>query len=375
MKGSVKFREKENRWWGRFYFNGKRHHVYAKSESKCWEEIRKKRKLLKEQYSSSIDAASKHMTLNSWFNFWVNTFKVHQVKDSTYHHYITVFNRYAEKSIGREQVDKITSAKLQNFINNVSSHDAQKRLHKILKDLFNILQHQAVIKVNPMSMVYVPRNKELDVPHEESKLEKVLTYSNEKIFLEGIKNARCYYAVKFILYSGLRRGECIGLQWKHVNLEKETITVAQQWNKDTKKITSPKSKAAYRTIPLMEPALEVLKELAKNPHSEEDFVFTGIYRLTEHLVAHSKKFDFSVNPHMLRHTFASRCYFAGVDLKIIQKILGHENADTTLNTYTHVLNADEKEIVDKFKQFFIDKGLYLYNNLAKATIFDSHFDS
>lgn len=354
MKYSISFREKENRYMGRFTFNGKREYAYGKTRIECLNKLRQKKKEVLEKYSDT-STMSKN-TLNNWFEYWFNNIYKPRVKESTFRQTLELYNRHVEKSIGSINVKKLTTFKLQKFINQISSHVAKNKINTYLKNIFDMLQKMAVIKINPMALVVVPKkvDEKIIVDQEET---KILSYEEERILLEVIKGSQCYHAVKFILYTGLRKGECIGLQWKHIDLEKMQINIKQQFNYHTNQITTTKSKAGNRTIPLLPEALEVLKEINSKSNNPDDFVFTGINRITQQLVYYSGKLDFKVNPHMLRHTFASRCYFTGLDPKIIQSILGHENMDTTLNTYTHVLDVEDKIIINKMKDYFVKLNL------------------
>lgn len=49
----------------------------------------------------------------------------------------------------------------------------------------------------------------------------------------------------------------------------------------------------------------------------------------------------------LRHTFTTRCLEKGIDLKIVQEILGHSSINMTVNLYTHVLPETKKEVIMK----------------------------
>ena len=291
--------------------------------------MRKKRKEILEKYSdNSIQSKN---NLNNWFDYWRENIYKPRVKESTYLQTIELYDRHIKDTIGKIDVKKLTTFKLQKFINDITSYVAQSKLNTYLKSVFDMLQKMAIIKINPMALVVIPKKDDENIIIDQEEV-KILSYKDELTFLQQIKDTQCYYAVKFILYTGLRKGECIGLQWKHIDLEKMQITIKQQFNGQTKKITTTKSNAGNRVIPILPQACEVLNYLIKNKKSDDDFVFDGINRLTQQLVYHSSKLDFKVNPHMLRHTFASRCYFAGLDPKIIQSLLGHENIDTTLNT-------------------------------------------
>ncbi|WP_157072305.1 tyrosine-type recombinase/integrase, partial [Legionella quinlivanii] len=66
----------------------------------------------------------------------------------------------------------------------------------------------------------------------------------------------------------------------------------------------------------------------------------------------SKKCDFYIRPHMLRHTHASSLVKAGWDMSLVQKRLGHASIETTINTYTHI---DNKQMKDAFKSYLSTK--------------------
>jgi len=60
-----------------------------------------------------------------------------------------------------------------------------------------------------------------------------------------------------------------------------------------------------------------------------------------------------VNYHCIRHTFATRCIEAGVDVKSLSEILGHANVAITLNTYVHSSLEIKRTQLEKLKNFSI----------------------
>lgn len=350
IKFSIFFREKENRYMGRFTFLKRRYCVYGKTYNDCLNNCRQKHKNI--LYQKMDDQVANSNILKKWLEYYLENVKKPQLKESTYAVLMTLYDRHLKKhKISNTVITKITTIALKDFIGGIKSTTAKKRMHHLLNETFDMTQKMGIIKTNPMAFVIVPRAKEIIA--EANTENKILSCIEEKLLFEKLKNAACYHAVKFILYTGLRRGECIGLMWKHIDFDNMTITINQQWNENTKKITTTKSKAGNRIIPILPQALEVLKELNATPHSDNDFIFRGINRLTQQLVAHSKSLPFKVNPHMLRHTFASRCYFAGLDPKRLQSILGHEAMSTTLDTYTHIVEPDDNDVIKGIREFFI----------------------
>lgn len=386
-KGYLSHRPKEKRWMGRFRkIDRKEKCVYAKTQKECKillnEAIEEYCKELQQLISSGQalnrsnqinnnsnnqivsnipTALSKNMTLKSCFDFWLNTFKKPKIKISTYNHYVEIFSRYTEKPLGNHKISELSSSLIQDHLNKIPAPSGKKKIHQILKEMYDFLQKQNIIKVNPMLVVVLPKTDLDKVIDEEG--DEILLYRNEKILFNALsKNGnknKYYYIIKVGLYSGLRRGELLGLQWKHIDFEKKFIYVRQQLNMSVdKQITSVKTNAAIRNVPMLPQAEEALLELFKN-QSAEEFVFQDCLGMNQKLSLLSRILGFRVNPHMLRHTFISRCYAAGLDPKRIQTIVGHETVDITLNTYTHVLEKDDLEVIQMMRDFYIEKGLIL----------------
>lgn len=350
LKYSVVYREKENRYMSYFNFLGKRYYAYGKNKTDAINKIKLKRNEIITTHKDNKRSTKNN--LNHWFNYWNENMRKPQIKESTYLQTIDLYNRHVLNSIGKRSINTLTSIQLQEFINSLSSKDARRKIHFIFKNIFEMLQKMNILKTDIMAVVINPRyiDETIISPQSES---SIITYKQEMELLDLIKDSKAFDAVKFLLYTGLRRGELLGLEWKHINFEEKTIIIEQQFIKETGKITTTKTKAGSRIVPLLEEPEEILRHLLNQRNPENTFVFPNVKRLTNHLVYFSNKIGFKVTPHMLRHTFASRCYFAGLDPKVLQSILGHESIDTTLNTYTHLINQEDKEIVKKLKNQFI----------------------
>lgn len=181
--------------------------------------------------------------------------------------------------------------------------------------------------------------------------------------LEGAKGQSYEKQFRFILQTGLRTGELVGLKWDDIDFENKTLTVSRTMEYRYKvgewRVGPPKSKAGYRTIPLTDEAIRILKaQKEKNSKIKvinlewADQVFlcrkgepvknstydTALFKICDKVGI--KKFSM----HVLRHTFATRCIEAGMMPKTLQKILGHSNIGITMNLYVHVTEEKHKEI-------------------------------
>lgn len=149
------------------------------------------------------------------------------------------------------------------------------------------------------------------------------------------------------LYTGLRIGETCALSWKDVDFENEIIyvrfTVARMKTEGRSSsfvLDKPKTKTSFRKVPIsskLMPALQAMYEKAGGDYILSDktsFLSPRTYEYRYHQLLKECGIP-DINYHGLRHTFATRCIEAGVDVKSLSEILGHANVNITLNTYVH----------------------------------------
>ena len=228
--------------------------------------------------------------------------------------------------------------------------------------LFNMLDYayqNDVILKNPCNkMVKSEIGKQ-------SRKKQALTLGQQKEFCKVAIGNTYEYQYRFLLQTGLRTGEMVGLRWSDVDLENRLLTInrSMEYRHSTGewRIGEPKSKSGYRTIPLTEEAVEILKlQKQKNrtfkviPMEWADIVFlcrkgtpvknstydTMLFKLCDK--AGIDRFSM----HVLRHTFATRCIEAGMKPKTLQTILGHSNIGITMNLYVHTTEEQKHKEID-----------------------------
>lgn len=238
-------------------------------------------------------------------------------------------------------------------------------VYRILKNIFSRAEEWKIIKGNPVAEVKRPKvtHKEVEVYNEIEIAALFVALEKEPIHWRMM--------ITMALTTGLRRGELVGLEWKHVNLEKGTIDVKQSIAlavNGEPVITEPKTKKSKRTISLPDSVVDDLKEYKKYIHDqlqnvrdrwkggEHFFVFCHedgrpFYPETPYL--HFRTFLKKNNLryirfHDLRHTSATMLINQGVHAKIIAERLGHASITTTMNVYGHALRSADKEAANKF---------------------------
>lgn len=248
-------------------------------------------------------------------------------------------------------------------------------LHKALQEA---MQREYIDK-NPASIAVVPTLKSQNVKKKEI---EIYSKDEQNKLIETAKSNEIYGTVVICaLYTGMRRGELLGLQWADINFDNNTIKVNKQIHRiknyesieDKKTILdfeyNTKTANSTRTISMMPCLVEILKEhkvsqekyakLFKSNYNKYNLVFcrengmpldpdtlsSKYHKLSEK--AKIKQCTF----HALRHTFATRALESGMPAKIVSKILGHSSVELTLDTYTHVLPDIQANELNKLNEY------------------------
>ena len=181
---------------------------------------------------------------------------------------------------------------------------------------------------------------------------KTLSVEQLASFLREAKESGVFEMYYVEMATGLRRGELLGLKWEDIDLEQGDLRVKRQIARiNGEVIEAPlKTKNAYRTLPLAEDTIVVLKQQRKKVGSSPwvfpsptggpispDSVLHMLHRVLKRAGLPKVRF------HDLRHTFATLALQNGVDIKTVSGMLGHFSAGFTLDTYAHVTTAAQKE--------------------------------
>ena len=286
-----------------------------------------------------------------WLKYKKNT-----VKKSTYYNYSYSVAKYLYPSFAGKNITKIKN--YNNFIEELSDTLSPKTVRDIvtkLKEIINFYEEEHNTKLNIKKMSLPKMNKkEIQIlsNKEKQKLEK---YCIEQNSLKSLGILIC-------LNTGLRIGEVCALRWENIDFESKKIhiekTIERIYSKEENKtiviIDTPKSITSVRTIPINSKLYNILKQI-RGKSKKTDFVLTGS---SEHYVeprnyqyhfkeilkrSKVKKYKF----HTLRHTFATNCIEAGMDIKSLSEILGHADVSITLNIYVHSSDKAKRKYLEK----------------------------
>ena len=246
------------------------------------------------------------------------------------------------------------------------SEKSIKHHYNILGLIFGYAEKQDIIEKNPM--------KKVDPPKVSKKSVDALSDDEAVRFFNALLTCdlefRCMLQV--FITTGLRRGECIGLQWQDIDFQKQTLTVNRSVTYTPEcgiVVAPPKTAHSIRTIPVVGSTLGLLKQLQKQQEREHPATILNCAyvfprpgdpfeaRDPSAITRHMKRFIKSaglpdVSPHDLRHTCASLLLSSGADIKSVQEILGHADASTTLNFYVKADLSQMRVATDKYAKAF-----------------------
>lgn len=299
--------------------------------------------------------------VSEWYKYWIGI-KERSIRESTVRYYKSVYKNNIEAALGDKVLAKVTSIDCQLILNNMADNGKKsstiRNAKLVLGYLFEFAFQNDLISKNPCG-----RQVEYKIG-QDSEPRRALTLSEQKTLCESIVGHRFEYVYKFALQTGLRVSELVGLKWEDVDWEKKNIRIQRSLKYDSSikgwKLDSLKSKCSFRTIPLTNEAMNILRfQEQKNKTIKivnlewKDYVFLRIRGLP--LIMSNLDSDLSkvcaaagirsVSMHILRHTFATRCIEGGMLPKTLQTLMGHADITTTMNLYVNTTDdQSEKEI-------------------------------
>ena len=311
---------------------------------------------------SDIEQAT-NMMVDAWFEYWIDV-KKKTVRPNTVRNYTERYNKNIQKIIGRKILTEVKPIHCQKIFTDMAEEGYKtSTIYQTRIALFNMLEfakENEVILSNPCK-----KSVKSDMGKPSQKKE-ALTIDIQKKFIEYAKGQSYENQFRFILQTGLRTGELVGLKWEDIDFSKKAIRIQRsmeyRYSVGEWRIGEPKSKAGYRTIPLTDETIRILteqKEKNKNIKKIQEEWYEFIFLSRKGEPVKNSAYDTALfkicdkakinrfSMHVLRHTFATRCIEGGMMPKTLQKILGHSNIGITMNLYVHITEDEKQKEIDK----------------------------
>ena len=372
--------------------NGSRKYVYAQS----LDELRAKEAAIQRDKSDGIRTDAQKVTVNDVFDLWSTLKK--GLKDNTYQNYVYMYNQFVREDFGRLKVAKLRKTDIRRFYNSLIDERGLKiatvdNIHTVLHQVLDTAVEDCYLRNNPSDNALKELKQARNLYTEKK---QALTVAEQNLFTDFLKNSKTYshwYPIfALMLGTGLRVGEATGLRWEDIDFEEGTISVnhtlvyySHSGDKCYFAVHSPKTRAGKRTVRMIDSVREALYQEREYQRlsgitSEDvidgykDFVFVNRFGKVQHQgtlnkairriwrdcnqevldKANGKENAVLLPPfscHTLRHTCATRLCEAGVNIKVIQEMLGHADISTTLDIYTDVTKDFRKREIDAFSDF------------------------
>ncbi|MBP3238109.1 MAG: tyrosine-type recombinase/integrase [Lachnospiraceae bacterium] len=312
------------------------------------------------------------ITVNEWFDKWIAE-KEKVLRFNTVRNYKERYNRNIKKRLGRMRMIDLRPIHCQSVLNDMAKEGySLGTVKQTLMCMISFLTYAAdndVIRKSPISRssVQLPSN----LPKKEIEF---FTLDEEKRFLETAKDYSYYEQFRFILETGLRVGELIGLEWKNVDLNERIIyirkTLEYRHSVGEWVWGLPKTRKSVRAVKLTETAYEILVHVKNHsylkkstPEEFRDLVFlnkrTGLpTKNSTYDTALAKACDRigvkRLSMHDLRHTMATRfCEISG-NYKYLSETLGHSSIKITMDRYVHLTELSRENEMEKYSRYRAD---------------------
>lgn len=367
-------KRKDGRWEGR-YIKGRSEtgkaiwgYVYAYSYVDAKSAlIRKKVKAA----DYTVPLGAQELTFSVLSELWLST--LNDLEESSIAHYRYSIEHYILPVIGNLRISQLSGAKLELCVLQIISPVGGEHKpfgaslsRECISLVRRLCKYAYKLHLMPMIELSIKPVKETNEFPEALSLEEQAAV-NRFVF----KNPTPRKAgILFMLQLGLRISEVCGLQWgdidlvhKEVRIRRGVRRIAIGTGKTSVVVQAPKTESSKRVLPIP-PRLSVLLQMLyqKNTFGSDVWFLScsskpvepRCYRKSIHgYLAKAGAHD--VNPHMLRHTFATTCLQAGCDIKTLSELMGHSNPNITLQRYVHT-NMERK-------RFASSKLLALNRNL------------
>ena len=284
-------------------------------------------------------------------------------------------------AFGHLRLDRITGRMIQQFINDLALNGKNMQTGKplsrktavhhlsFISDVFSYAVRMDIVSDNPCRKVYVPKG---------NKKEKEI-YSIEEIeqLFNLLESAPLKYRtfITLAVYTGFRRGELMGLEWKDIDFESGVVSVRRTSNYTVRTgiyTDTTKTKKSQRSMKLPQLVIDILRRYKAEQDGERRKLGTKWFECDRlfvtadgHPMHHNttytwlKKFceknSFPFRDiHSLRHFYASALINEGIDVATVSSALGHSAISTTTSIYLHAFqdaNARASEAIANVLNF------------------------
>jgi integrase len=315
---------------------------------------------LEYQLRNGSYVAESVITVREFLNSWMKI-KSKTIADNT----IVAYNKsidHINEHIGDMRLQKVTAVNIDTMYATLQeglSGTTVLHLHRVLNQALKQAEKQQLINRNPCIYVDAPKKNK-------NNKAKFIHPDDISNYIKAFEGSYLYMGVVIAMFTGLRRGEVLGLQWQDVDFKRNMLNIRH--NMTYKGLRLPKSQE-IRTVPMSNTVSKLLRQHKKRC-LENKLVLGSDYFTSDFVVTRedgrlidprefSRQFGKvlkrnnleHVRFHDLRHTTASLLIHEGEDMKTISEILGHSSISITADLYGHVLDEKKKGAINSLEKY------------------------
>jgi integrase len=366
-EGSVYYVEARDRWVAEITLEtGKRKKAYCKTRQ---EAQRKKNEMLRELERGML-ATGPQRKLGEYIQDWLENTHKSKLRLSVYLNY-RKHVKHIVAGLGDIWLQKLTPQQVQSFLTKKLDEGLSPKYVREMLGVLRLALKNAVqwgyISRNVCDLVTRPRVPKHNIAP--------LTLEQAQRFRQHLQGHRFEVLITMAVVTGMRRGELLSLRWSNIDFQRGILQVLHTVDRFTGYgyvEGEPKSAAGVRSIRLPAFLMEMLKQhrvqqVAQKSQAktwqERDLVFPnsrGGYLHPNHLGEAFRELLEeaglpSIRFHDLRHSAATILLSMGVNIKVIQEMLGHSDISITLRVYGHLLPSMQQEAVDRWDSVFQER--------------------
>lgn len=341
---------------------GKRHYkskqgFRSKRQAQAW--ARQMEQAKDTNHISSHDPA-----FADYFLDWANTYKVPNTSKNTQNRYRHVHGRIAAY-FGQAKLSKITRRQYQQFINEYGadhSKSTMQKVHGTIRSCVSDAMSEGIIHHNFTDRINLVWNDDNTMQVEYLSVAEIKMLISS--LLNGVKpNYTSRYMILCAIYTGLRLGEILALEWSDIDYVAHTISVTKSYDYAAKRTKEPKTASSKRTVRVSAGFLAMIEPLKVNQQKRVFAPADGSYvsssavnkTLKKQLKAcglAKKDFHF----HSLRHSHVALLLYEGVPLYAISKRLGHADMAITARKYAYLIDELRQKSDDRIEEILENLG-------------------
>lgn len=354
--------------------------LFEEQAKQDYEQQLKREAEQQEQSDNEIAYAKNHITIKELADEWLSLQEVSKELKTSSLLKMKSCKERSYNAIGDILVSKLSYRKIQAFISSLAkegmnqktggglSEKTQRHYLNFISDVMLYSKKCGYTDNNPCRDITFTKSqqKEKDI-YSLDEAKKILALINEKAPL----NYKVFF--NLLAYSGMRRGEALGIEYKDINFDTSVLSICRTSNyhqgygvyTDT-----PKTKSSYRSLyiqPFIVDMIKLLKEEQKTQADncgdlwvECDRLFitwngkplhpSAPYKWLKRFCEH-EKLPFKAL-HSFRHFVASQVIANGTDIKAVSNMLGHSQTSTTLNIYAHAVQQANENALNSVAKLF-----------------------